>query len=179
MKSFKIILFIYIFGSMYEVFSQNCTDISEDRKSSMLSEFEKYHRKYMGELLRAKTKPSERYVEPTDSLYYRDNTICDEEKNKKNDSLINKRSLCPWYTKIITREEWYPTLVKEVRCSCRWCNTKNAKPNSKWINGTYHCLPVMHPSVALKRGNCGRNNMWEWTPTIESFNVACVCSFRL
>jgi hypothetical protein len=179
MKSFKIILFIYVLGSMYEVFSQNCTDISEDLKSNMLAEFEKYHRKYMAELLRTRTKPSQRYVESPNSYYYRDEIICDEDKNKKNDSLINKWSLCPWYTKIITRDEWYPSLVKEVRCSCRWCNTKNAKAPPKYNNGTYHCLPVMHNSVALKRGKCGRNSMWEWTPTIESFNVACVCTFRM
>jgi hypothetical protein len=172
-----ITLIFIIFGAIIDAFSSNCTDISEELKSNKLSEFERYYRKYMAEIIRTRTRPSDSIkIEPP---LYRDNVVCEDEKNKNNNFLIHKRSLCPWYTKIITREDRYPSLVREVRCSCTSCNNnKRIIFNQRSHNKTYECLPVMSPSVGLKRGICDKNGIFEWTPTVESLNVACVCSLK-
>ena len=177
MLSFNLIIFMIGIETLSNALSQNCTDISEETKSNMLSEFERFYRRYTMELIKSRVKSSDPKRE--DPSQYRDKSICEEDKNKNNNSLIYKRSLCPWYTKIMIREDRYPPFAKEVRCACESCNTKNFKLNPKSPNGTYYCLPVMSPSVGLKRGICGRNGIYEWTPTIENFNVACVCALQI
>ena len=169
-------LIFIIFGALFDAISSNCTDISEELKSNKLSEFERYYRKYMAEIIRTRKGPSYSIIENTSA--YRDNGVCEDDKSTNSNFLIHKKSLCPWYTKVITREDRYPSLVKEVRCSCTSCNNNKRTKFNQSQNKTYECLPVMSPSVGLKRGICDQNGIYEWAPTVESFNVACVCSLK-
>ena len=138
-----------------------------------------FYTKLEMEKIRTRTRGNSDYLKKEDHLQHRENLVCEEDKNMKNNSLINNRSTCPWIIKVMTREDRYPSVVKEVECSCRWCNSKYAKYDDQYKKETYECMPVMMPFVGLKRGECrGMSNVYNWTPTIESFSVACICSKR-
>ena len=174
-KLFGIILLVLSFGKTNETFSPNCSDISNEEKLKILSDFQKFYTKYEIENIRTRTRGNSD-IDKAVPYQHRENLVCEEDRNMNNISLINNRSTCPWIIKVVTREDRYPSVVKEVECSCRWCNSKYAKYD-EYKNDTYECMPVMMSFVGLKRGECiERSYVYKWTPTIESRSVSCICS---
>ena len=181
-KLFGIILLVLSFGKTNETFSPNCSDISNEEKLKILSDFQKFYTKYELENIRTKTRtPGNSEIEKVVPYQHRENLVwkedyCEEDRNMNNNYIIHKWSTCPWIIKVVTREDRYPSVVKEVECFCRWCNSKYAKYD-EYKKEQYECMPVNVPFVGLKRGECiERYNVYNWTPTIESRSVACICS---
>jgi hypothetical protein len=69
----------------------------------------------------------------------------------------------------------YPSYRTEVKCTCDSCTAKDKKALSKNI---YGCVPVLRAVPVLIKHSCGTDGFYEWKPSIDEVNVACVCTFN-
>lgn len=97
-----------------------------------------------------------------------ENSQCNE--HKRNRTLINQQSLCPWKLTVIYRKEKYPHYKSMVKCTCETCTSKS--------NFFFECIPVFKTVPVLERTNCRTDGFFEWKRAKEKISVACVCAFR-
>ena len=107
-----------------------------------------------------------------DQIYDRnlilENSQCNE--HKRNRTLLNQQSLCPWKLTVFYRKDKYPHYISIAKCTCQTCTSKS--------NLFFECVPVFKTVPVLERSICNPNGFFEWKKEIERMTIACVCAFR-
>ena len=101
-------------------------------------------------------------------LYFKKKTDCSvDESTLRFDDL----HLCHTYQVARLRENMYPKIITETKCSCEKClQNFDIKDDVK-----HTCQPTKILSPALIRGHCVKG-VYEWYPILEYISVACLCS---
>jgi hypothetical protein len=152
-----------------------CENPDDEYLENLLSEYQVFFRKYQETILRNNIEPnlmdnSNRQHTHMDPTSFIEQTQCTIQERKTN--IINQASLCPWRYVTKLRHDRYPILKTEAKCTCDKCTTF---ANDKLPKHIYGCMPVLKPVPVLLRGECGQDGFFNWTPTTEEINVACVC----
>ena len=102
-------------------------------------------------------------------IYSRIKNDCSKEESVFN---VLDLQLCPTYTVMILREDMFPSIITETKCSCEKCQHHHEiKDDIK-----HSCQPIKILSPALIRGNCTIKGFYEWKPILEYISVGCLCS---
>ena len=79
--------------------------------------------------------------------------------------------LCPTHQVLMLRENMFPRIIAETKCSCEKCVQQfEIKDVVK-----HTCQPKKILSPALIRGKCVKG-IYEWNPILEYITVACLCN---
>ena len=112
-------------------------------------------------------KPSSKAKEVP--LYSKKKTDCSKDETVFN---VHDLHLCPTYQVMIFRENMFPSIITETKCSCENCqHHQDTKDDVKHI-----CKPIKILSPALIRGICTAKGFYEWKPILEYISVSCLCS---
>jgi hypothetical protein len=92
-------------------------------------------------------------------------------------TVISKRSTCPWIYQVKYREDKFPHFLRDAKCTCRTCNLIGS---SQMHSKTYGCMPILKRDPVLLRNpdKCDVNGYQTWTPSFETVNIGCTCSFQ-
>ena len=164
--------------------SSHCESPDQEYLEGLLSEYQIHYRKFEETILKSKLDPTQHQSVTTSSNSFSsetsntNNRLIDQSQcnpDDRNMTNLNQQSLCPWRYIISVRMDRYPSYRTEVKCTCDSCTTKDRKALSKNI---YGCVPVLRPQPVLLRSECGPDGYYEWKPSLDEVNVACVCAFN-
>ncbi len=156
---------------------ENPENPDDEYLEGLLSEYQTFFRKYQETILKNNIdsnliSQNNKHHSVMESNHFIEQSQCTIQE--RNTYTLNQASLCPWKYVIKQRFDRYPLLRTEVKCTCDKCTTYISK---KFPENMYGCMPVLKPFPVLLRGEC-HDGFYNWTPTTEEVNVACVCAHK-
>lgn len=165
--------------------NMHCVDPGQEYLETFYSDFQIFYRKRLEKMKVQKSLVlSMRRISSSNLI---DNTQCNIEQ--RSTLGINQASVCPWRYHNSLSSDLFPMWRKQVKCTCDDCTLlqsdftqrrkkSNDNGHRSGTGNVYGCLPVLRSEPVLTRGKCGSDGFYEWIPSTEQVNTACVCAYK-